>query len=75
MIETSEPQQLHDNPKCAVCDAQPMMLGSKSIPTNAGLILGIVWCANCGVMLSATVIGQIQPMQLPHLKGKPGLII
>jgi hypothetical protein len=75
VTEAIEPK-LHENPKCAYCNADPMMLGSREVPTGAGLLLGIVWCANCGTMLSTQVVGKMAPMQLPHLKGgKPGLII
>jgi hypothetical protein len=69
MTENGEAPKFHESPKCAVCDADPMSICSKTLPASNGLVLGLVWCANCGILLSATVIGQQQPMQLPHLRG------
>jgi hypothetical protein len=72
MNELEMKPKLHEHPKCAYCDANPMMLGSREIPTNHGLVLGIIWCANCGTTLAAQIVGKVAPMQLPHLKGLTG---
>jgi hypothetical protein len=75
MSENGEAPKVAESPKCVYCDANPMAICSKTIPATNGLVLGLVWCAGCGSLYSAMVIGQQAPMQLPHLKGNSRLII
>jgi hypothetical protein len=75
MSENGEAQKVAESPKCVYCDANPMAICSKQLVAANGLVIGLVWCSSCAALYSAQPIGMQQPVQLPHLKGKPGLII
>jgi hypothetical protein len=79
MIETGDKPKLHDQPKCAYCDMNPMVVASSETACSNGLILGLIWCSGCGTMLSSQVVGKAAPIDMNSLvsriKGGNGPLI
>ncbi len=65
--ELNSEKKYKEHASCPSCEQSPLVLGSREITTNTGMIMAIIWCADCGHTLNVHVIGKAQPIDLASL--------
>ena len=55
-------------PKCAGCGKRPPVFDIHMMPTATGLVLGLLYCRDCGEIVPAFSMGQQQPLAVRGLR-------